>query len=68
MSPYVNSRGPGYNVFAREGGKVDSPEEQIRRVKLAASYVADLIEDEFNVVVTLMNRRQGSWLRGLVIT
>ncbi|MFP3215693.1 MAG: hypothetical protein RXP99_00215 [Vulcanisaeta sp.] len=52
----------GGNAFAREGGRVGSPEEQIERVRLAAGDVADLIEDGFDVVVTHGNGPQAGLL------
>ena len=52
----------GGNAFAREGGRVGSPEEQIEQVRLAASDVADLIEDGFDVVVTHGNGPQAGLL------
>jgi carbamate kinase len=52
----------GGNAFAREGGKVGLPEEQIERVKLAANDVADLIEEGFDVVVTHGNGPQAGLL------
>jgi len=52
----------GGNAFAREGGKVGLPEEQIERVKLAANDIADLIEEGFDVVVTHGNGPQAGLL------
>ncbi len=52
----------GGNAFAREGGKVGSPEEQWERVKLAAGDVADMIEEGFDVVVTHGNGPQAGLL------
>ena len=52
----------GGNAFAREGARVGSPEEQWERVKLAASDVADMIEEGFDVVVTHGNGPQAGLL------
>ncbi len=53
----------GGNAFAKEGGKVGSPEEQWERVRLAASDVADMIEEGgFDVVVTHGNGPQAGLL------
>ena len=52
----------GGNAFAKEGGRVGSPEEQWERVRLAASDVADVIEEGFDVVVTHGNGPQAGLL------
>ncbi len=52
----------GGNAFAREGARVGSPEEQWDVVRLAASDVADMIEEGFDVVVTHGNGPQAGLL------
>ena len=52
----------GGNAFAIEGAKVGSPKEQWERVKLAASDIADIIEEGFNVIVTHGNGPQAGLL------
>ncbi|MGC9153170.1 MAG: carbamate kinase [Vulcanisaeta sp.] len=52
----------GGNAFAKEGGRVGSPEEQWERVKLAASDVADMVEEGFDVVITHGNGPQAGLL------
>lgn len=52
----------GGNAFAREGARVGSPEEQWAAVRIAASDVADLIEEGFDVVVTHGNGPQAGLL------
>ncbi len=52
----------GGNAFAREGARVGPPEEQWDVVRLAASDVADVIEEGFDVVVTHGNGPQAGLL------